>query len=59
MNKKNFVSRAYVAADVAHTKMVAPRGDILDRHVSHNVYMCMCVSALWACVCVNKEKAPC
>ena len=41
-----FLSRADVAADVERKKTTALRGDIWDRHVSHNIYMrtCECAS---------------
>ena len=47
---------------MARTKTVAPHGDILDSHMSHNVYVCACVrmcTRVCVCVCVNKEKATC
>ena len=40
-----FLSHTDMRANVARTKTMAPPTNISDRHVSHNVYMCACVSA--------------
>ena len=48
MDKKLFLLRVNVAADVVWTKTASPCDDIWDRHVSHDVYLCARVR-VWVC----------